>query len=73
MNPNRPNSSSPKPLRTSDLAQAVGIHPNTVRRYEEWGLIPPVERGRNGYRIYTQKHVDCLRVARAIFAGDYAG
>lgn len=68
-----PKTPSSKHLRTTDLARMVGIHPNTVRRYEEWGLIPPVERGRNGYRIYTQKHVDCLRVVRVIFAGDYAG
>jgi len=44
-----------------------------VRRYEEWGLIPPAERGKNGYRLFTQSHVDCLRVARIIFEGAYAG
>jgi DNA-binding transcriptional MerR regulator len=27
----------PSYLRTSDLAKAVGVHPNTVRLYEEWG------------------------------------
>ena len=62
-----------KYLRTSDLARAVGVHANTVRRYEEWGLIPPGERERNGYRRFTQKHLDCLRLARLIFEGDYPG
>jgi|GEM_PF-3328321 len=33
-------------LRTSDLARAVGIHPNTVRLYVDWGLLPPVQRSR---------------------------
>ena len=33
-------------LRTSDIAQAVGVHPNTVRLYEDWGYIPPAPRGR---------------------------
>lgn len=56
-----------KYLRTSDLARAVGIHPNTVRRYVEWGLLPPVQRGSNGYRLFTQKHLDCLHVARMIY------
>jgi DNA-binding transcriptional MerR regulator len=62
-----------KYLRTSDLARAVGAHPNTVRRYAEWGLIPPVERAPNGYRRFTQHHLDCLRIARMIFKSTYAG
>ena len=28
-----------KQYRTSEVAQMMGIHPNTVRFYEEWGLI----------------------------------
>lgn len=60
-------------LRTSDLAQAVGIHPNTVRRYVDWGLLPPVERSPSGYRRFTQKHLDCLRLARLIYGADYPG
>jgi DNA-binding transcriptional MerR regulator len=62
-----------KPLRTSDLARAVGIHPNTVRMYVEWGLIPPVERNGSGYRLFTQKHLDCLRLARTIYSSEYPG
>ena len=57
-------SSHPQFLRTSDLAKAVGIHPNTVRRYVDWGLVPPVERSPAGYRRFTQKHLDCLRLAQ---------
>jgi len=60
-------------LRTSDLARAVGIHPNTVRLYEDWGLIPPVERNVSGYRIFTQRHLDCLRLARMIYTATYPG
>jgi DNA-binding transcriptional MerR regulator len=62
-----------KPLRTSDLAGAVGVHPNTVRRYVDWGLIPPVERSPSGYRLFTQRHLDCLRLARTIYAAQYPG
>jgi DNA-binding transcriptional MerR regulator len=51
----------------------VGIHPNTVRRYVDWGLIPPVERTRSGYRQFTQRHLDCLRLARTIYAAQYPG
>jgi DNA-binding transcriptional MerR regulator len=60
-------------LRTSDLARAVGIHPNTVRRYVDWGLLPPVERSPSGYRLFTQSHLDCLRLARMIYAAPYPG
>jgi len=60
-------------LRTSDLARAVGVHPNTVRRYGDWGLIPPVERSPSGYRVFTQHHLDCLRLARMIYAAPYPG
>lgn len=62
-----------KYYRTSDLARVVGIHPNTVRRYEEWGLIPPVERSESGYRMFTRLHLDCLQLARTIYAADYPG
>ena len=56
-----------KYLRTSDLARQVGIHPNTVRLYVDWGLVPPVERSPAGYRLFTQRHLDCLRLARTVY------
>lgn len=60
-------------LSTSDLARAVGVHPNTVRLYADWGLIPPVERNPSGYRLFTQRHLDCLRLARTVYAAPYPG
>lgn len=62
-----------KHLRTSDLARAVGIHPNTVRLYADWGLVPPVERSPAGYRLFTQRHLDCLRLARTVYTAQYPG
>ena len=62
-----------KYLRTSDLAKAVGVHPNTVRRYVDRHLLPPVERSSSGYRRFTQRHLDCLRLARQIYGGQYPG
>ena len=62
-----------KYLRTSDLAHAVGVHPNTVRLYVDWGLVPPVERSPSGYRLFTQRHLDCLRLSRTIYAAQYPG
>lgn len=56
-----------KYLRTSDLARAVGVHPNTVRRYVERGLLPPVKYSPSGYRRFTQRHLDCLRLVRQVY------
>ena len=52
---------------TSEVAKIIGIHPNTVRMYEQWGLIPPAERKPNGYRIFTDFHIEQFRLARTAF------
>ena len=62
-----------KYLHTSDLARAAGVHPNTVRKYADWGLIPPVERSPSGYRLFTRQHLDCLQLARMIYSAPYPG
>ena len=43
--------------KTSEVAAFIGIHPNTVRFYEEWGLIAKPERDKNGYRVYTDEDI----------------
>ncbi|WNS42025.1 MerR family transcriptional regulator [Paenibacillus sp. MMS20-IR301] len=53
--------------RTKEIAARVGIHPNTVRIYEEWRYISAVPRGENGYRIYSELHLFQLKVARTAF------
>ncbi|MDF2649342.1 MAG: regulatory protein MerR [Paenibacillus sp.] len=50
--------------RTAEIAHSFGIHPNTVRLYEELGLIAKPERKANGYRIFTDFHIEQLRLAR---------
>ncbi len=53
--------------RTSEVAERIGIHPNTVRLYEELGLIPKARRQHNGYRVFTDFHIEQLRLARTAF------
>lgn len=53
-----------KTYRTAQVAQIIGIHPNTVRLYEELGLIPKPERQANGYRVFTDFHIEQFRLAR---------
>ena len=47
-----------KYYKTSEIAKAVGLHPNTIRLYEEWGLLPEVPRSPSGYRLFTRDHMD---------------
>jgi DNA-binding transcriptional MerR regulator len=52
-------------LRTSELAQAANVHPNTVRLYEQLGFLPPVERDpSNNYRRFTREHLNQMLLAR---------
>ncbi len=61
------------PLSTSKIAHTVGCHPNTVMLYEKWGLIASVPRAANGYRLYTEEHLDQMRLARTALDGLYPG
>lgn len=60
-------------LRTSDIARAVGVHPNTVRLYEEWGFLPPIPRSASGYRLFTDDHLDQMRLARTALHAPWPG
>ena len=51
-------------LRTSEIANAVNVHPNTVRLYEEWGYLPPVPRTPSGYRKFSEAHLDQMKLIR---------
>ena len=51
--------------KTIDIARIIGIHVNTVRLYEKCGLIPKPERLGNGYRVFTDLHIEQFRLARA--------
>lgn len=53
--------------RTAQLAKMIGVHPNTVRLYEELSLIPKPERKPNGYRIFTDLHIEAFKLARTAF------
>lgn len=50
--------------KTAEIAHSIGIHPNTVRLYEELGLIPKPKREPNGYRIFTDFHIEQFKLAR---------
>ena len=51
--------------KTIDIARIIGIHVNIVRLYEKCGFIPKPERLSNGYRVFTDLHIEQFRLARA--------
>jgi DNA-binding transcriptional MerR regulator len=60
-------------LRTSDVAKLVGVHPNTVRLYEVWGFLPSIPRSASGYRLFTEEHLDQMRLGHVILHWPYPG
>lgn len=53
--------------KTAEVAEIIGIHPNTVRLYEKLKLIPEPERLTNGYRVFTDFHIEQCRLIRIAF------
>lgn len=49
----------------SQIAQLFGLHPDTLRYYEEKGLLHPV-RGENRYRMYTIQDICTLNIIRSL-------
>ena len=51
-------------LTTGKLAATLGLHPDTIRKYEREGLIPRARRSpRNGYRFWPEADVALIRQA----------
>jgi MerR family transcriptional regulator, mercuric resistance operon regulatory protein len=46
-----------KPLRRIDLSRASGCNLETIRYYENIGVMPVPPRAANGYRCYDKSHV----------------
>jgi DNA-binding transcriptional MerR regulator len=64
---------NPQHYSTAQVARAAGVHPNTVRLYEVWGFLPPIPREPNGYRLYTEFHIDQMCFARMTLHGGWPG
>lgn len=53
-----------RPLRTRDIARALGVHANTIRLYEASGFLPAIPRDPNGYRHYSALHLEQARLVQ---------
>lgn len=45
----------------SEVAKIVGRHPNTIRNYVHRGLISKPEREWNGWRVFTNEHINQIK------------
>jgi len=53
-------------LSTHELADRVGIHPNTLRKWDKLGLLdPPARRNKNNHRVWEPEDVE--RVSRVLY------
>lgn len=55
-------------MTTAALGRRVGYSAQQVRDLERLGVLPPAERGANGYRRYLGRHLIALRAYRALAA-----
>lgn len=62
-----------KPLRTSDIAQDLGVHVNTIRIYEAEGFLPGITRDENGYRHYTLFNLEQARLVHLTLRWPWVG
>jgi len=51
-------------VNISDVAKRTGLTSKAIRFYEEKGLVTPPLRSENGYRSYTQQHLNELTLLR---------
>lgn len=52
-------------MKTTELARAADVTPETVRHYVRVGLLDPTRDPRNGYRVFDAGDLRRLRFARA--------
>src|SRR5579862_5267439 len=47
-------------VRISELAERSGVRSSTLRYYERIGLVAPIGRADNGYRVYDEAALERL-------------
>jgi len=48
------------PVRIGELSSRTSVPTKAIRYYEQIGVLPPAERGSNGYRVYDTDAVERL-------------
>lgn len=50
-----------KTYRTAEAAKLMGVHPSTLRRWDEKGILKPTKRTLTGERRYTDADIQKAR------------
>lgn len=56
------------PFTVKVVSQKTGVTPYTLRFYEKEGVLPHIQRDKNGVRIYSQddiEWIECVQVLRS--------
>ena len=53
-------------MKIGQVAQQAGVSVDTVRFYERRGVLPPAQRRRSGYRVFSTSTVERIRMAKAL-------
>ncbi len=49
-----------------EMAKALRLPTSTLRFYDKKGLLPFIERSKNGIRMFTNKDLECLRIIECL-------
>ena len=51
-------------MKTKEVVALMNISQDTLRYYEKVGVIPPVNRDENGYRIYNDNDLNWIYLVK---------
>lgn len=57
---------TPRPLQIGEAADRLGLSIPTLRHWEEVGLVSPAARSKGGFRLYSERDLERLEVAKAM-------
>ena len=53
-------------MNSKEVAQLFDLPIDTIRYYERVGVIPPITRDKNGYRIYAKRDLNWIFLAKSL-------
>ncbi|WP_067923932.1 MerR family transcriptional regulator [Alicyclobacillus shizuokensis] len=60
-----------KEFTVKDAAEILGVHKDTIKYWEENGLIPPARRNKgNRYRVYSPEEIREIARSRGIYEAE---
>lgn len=59
-----PRATPPDLFRIGHVAERLGLSLRTVRYYEEMGLVQPETRTEGGFRLYSEREIDRLKLIK---------